>query len=42
MTVILAMEFLQTAILNTLNGERFAGLNFRVFRGYELTAKVFP
>ena len=30
------------AYVCTVNGERFAGLNFYGFRGFELTAKVFP
>ena len=30
------------AYVCTINGERFAGLNFHGFRGFELTAKVFP
>ena len=31
-----------TVSIDTVNGERFAGLNFRVFHGFRSTAKVFP
>ena len=29
-------------VANTVNGERFAGLNFRIFRGFQEHCESFP
>ena len=35
-------EILATSCLNSVNGERFAGLNFRIFCGFQEHRESFP